>query len=167
MNNENDYNRDEVRRIMEQATLSMTGHPVQIHLRAPIVKARIGQVFMDKDGRFAFDIKPDLSLEVFYETWLHETCHLHRGHCDDMLPRNISPEIELAYSKTGPLLELTEAEEKEYQEDPREVEAETEYHALDHYLRGHAYDRFGNREILSRLRVAMDTQLTPIRRKDE
>lgn len=150
------FDREAVRRMMEEATLSMTGEPVTIHLRHPIIDDFSGQVYRARDGRLAFDIDSTLDLPAFYEAWLHEVCHIHLGHCDDMLPRDLPQEIEGDYLAKGPLFILSKSEKEAYKEDPQEREVNQIIGPLNDFLTNHARDRFGHDGYMARIRYAMD-----------
>lgn len=161
-------NLERLKSMMEAVTLSMTWHPVKINLRAPIYKYFFGQAYRAADGRFAIDIRPDLDLGKFYETWLHEVGHVYLGHCDENLPRILEPEIEEAYLENCALGtpffdERTAEEEKEYRENPEEQDANSFYSEIDHIAQQKAMDLYGNIGIESRILVLMNIILAPLR----
>ena len=161
-----DFNHEEVKRMMEEAVLSLTGEPVRIYLRHPEYEDFCGQVNRGKDGRFYFDLDPGLNLKGLYDSFVHETAHIYCGHCNEQLPEEIPPETEKIFLGDLPRLKLTAIEQAAYDLNPNEIEARAMTRQIDHVLEGLARDRYGDTEIITRLRVAMNTQL-PTRRSDE
>ena len=160
MNNNSNFDQEKILSMMEAATLSLTWEPVAIFLRAPIFKKAEGEAYRGASGRLEINIIPNLDLEKFYETWLHECGHVFLGHCSEMAPRIMSPELEKNYLEGGALFELSIDQWKFHDEsDPDELDARGFASEIDHYAQGEAMRLYGNKEVESRLRVLMNTIL--------
>jgi len=136
-----DPERERIKNLMEEATLSLLGQPVKIHLRAPSYKGYKGHAYKEIDG-FAIDILPTLDLEDFYLTWLHEIGHVHLGHCDELEPidySELTPEL-LELIKQGHFLPgITEDERKVYLDSQEEKDANAFANSMDHIARQDAF----------------------------
>jgi len=148
-------NIEHLKTLMEVATESIVGRQVKIYLRSPIKKGFIGEAYIDTDGTPAMGIKPDIELKVFYFAWLEEISHIWLGHLDNMEPRiTLPPELQKKYEANIPLLEANKADEqKAYDEDPREQEAQSLAYSLDDLARRRAYNLFFTDAIETRIRV--------------
>jgi hypothetical protein len=146
------FDREAIRAMMEKATESLLGFPVKIVLRDPITEGNLGHVYLDSGGKNRIDLRPGLSLEKMYLVWLHEVGHIFNGDLSDSepLPYDKIP------SKSLPLLEDLEA----YHAHPEEVAANSFADGVDHFAEYKALDLYVNVGIESRLRVLMDTRLS-------
>ncbi len=158
MNNPNKqiFEIEKLKAMMEAATESLTGQKVVIRLRAPVVENFTAQVYKESDGSIAIDIKPNLDLETFYEAWLHETAHIHLGHCDSLEPRNYADfpcELLHLFTDGIPFLELNETEREAYKEDSRETDARMVANGLDTFAQNHAWYKYYVSDVETRIRV--------------
>jgi len=160
---ESDFDREKIKALMEEATLSLLGQPVKIHLRAPIREGSRGGAYKETDG-FAMSLLPTLDLEDFYLCWLHEVAHIWLGHADDLEPIDYSelPPKLLELIKQGHFLpDMTEGERKAYRDSQEEKDADAFALDMDHIARGKAFDELHtfNVPVETRIRVLMNTQL--------
>ena len=153
MSNDSNFDREKIKVLMEEVALSLTWEPVVIQLRSPKVKTYAGRVLRAENGRFEIAIKPDLDMEVFYEVFLHEVGHIALGHCNDLLPIDLSTETSLAHLAYGPFLTMTVEEQKDYRENPEELQADDWANSMDVIARDRAMRWFQTEDIEARLQA--------------
>ena len=136
-----DFERERIKNLMEEATLSLLGQPVKIHLRAPRHEGSRGGAYKETDG-FAMDLMPTLDLEDFYMVWLHELGHICLGHVNELDPIDYSKlgDAVLALLEQGHFLpDMTDDERKVYLDSQEEKDANAFANSMDHIARQDAF----------------------------
>jgi hypothetical protein len=165
LENESDFDREKIKAMMEEATLSLLGQPVKIHIRVPRREGTAGEVIKKTDG-IAIVLHPNLGLEFFYMDWLHEVGHIYLGHAKEQEPidySEMSAALLALIEKGNFLPAMTDDETKVYKDSQEEKDADAFALDMDHVARNKAFERFHifNAGVEAKIKILMTMYLIP------
>ena len=138
--------------LMTTAAKCIIGETVIVYPRHPIHEEAAGEARLDSRGVKTINIEfSNKSDEDIFDIFLHECGHYVLGHVHEDKEFLISPELEKAFLKRGPLLKMTEEEIKAYPKEDDELQANQFARDINRYAKEYALEWYGADDIGSRL----------------